>query len=247
MALAVPRPSLSPSKFSDGAFESFQASNDEAKDEEDTKVHVVPTITGARRADDPSAMNTLFGSLEPLTDGTIAPAKPDIYYGAHPEQLDRPVRDELGHHIIPSTMEDKPMVPNFFVEVKGPDGSASVAQRQARYDGAVGARGMHSLQNYGGDGPVYDGEAHTFSSIYHAGHLQLYAHHVTAPTTPGGRPEYHMTQVKAFAMTSDRESFVQGATAFRNARDLAKQNRDHFIQAANAKSAAAGYTVVIWF
>jgi hypothetical protein len=46
-----------------------------------------------------------------------------------PEQLDRRVRDELSGYIIPSTQEDIPIVPNFFLAVKGPDGSAAVAKR----------------------------------------------------------------------------------------------------------------------
>ncbi len=127
------------------------------------------------------------------------------------------------------------MAPNFFLEAKGPDGSAAVATSQARYDGALGARGMHSLQNYGTEEPTYDGKAYTYSSTYHNTLLQMYAHHVTAPAAPGGRPEYHMTQVKTVAMTEDRDAFVQGATAFRNLRDLAKTHRDNFIQAANAR------------
>ncbi|KAL2255536.1 hypothetical protein VTK26DRAFT_3174 [Humicola hyalothermophila] len=49
-----------------------------------------------------------------------------------------------------------------------------------------------------------------------------------------------MTQIKAFAMTSDRDTFVQGATAFRNARDAAQRHRDSFIQAANAKARQSG-------
>lgn len=38
-------------------------------------------------------------------------------------------------------MEDKPVAPNFYLEVKEPDGLAAMAQRQACYDGAIGARG----------------------------------------------------------------------------------------------------------
>ncbi|KAK5633447.1 hypothetical protein RRF57_009161 [Xylaria bambusicola] len=235
-ALAVPRGSLSPSRFSDGAFKTFQRDNAQAKDEEDVRAYVVPTILGPRQIDHPSAMSTLFGNLDPLTDGTLAPAKPDVYYGANPEQLNRPIRDKLRGYIIPSTMEDKPMAPNFFLEVKGPDGSAAVATRQARYDGALGARAMHSLQNYGSDKPVLDGNAYTFSSTYHDGMLKLYAHHPTAPATPGERPEYHMTQLEAYAMTGSRKTFVEGATAFRNARDLADRYRQKFIAAANAKT-----------
>jgi hypothetical protein len=95
---------------------------------------------------------------------------------------------------------------------------------------------MHSLRNYGEKEPGYDGNAYTFSSIYHGGTLQLYAHHATAPTTDGGPPGYHMTQIKAYAMTSDRDTFVQGATAFRNTRDLARQCRHNLIQAANSRA-----------
>ncbi|KAJ8122830.1 hypothetical protein ONZ43_g1071 [Nemania bipapillata] len=238
-ALAVPRQSLSPSKFSEGAFKDFHGSNIHSKDEDDVRVNVMPTITGTRRTDHPSAMSTTFGNLEPLTDGTLAPAKPDIYYGSYPEELDRLIRDELASHIIPSTMLDKPMAPNFFVEVKGPDGNIAVARRQARYDGAIGSRAMHTLQNYGKDEPEYDGNAYTFTSTYHDGTLKMYAHSTTAPTTPEGRPEYHMMELEIFAMTRSRQNFVEGATAFRNARDLAKTHRDSFIQAANSRASQA--------
>ncbi|KAM3499048.1 hypothetical protein MY11210_009636, partial [Beauveria gryllotalpidicola] len=106
-------------------------------------------------------------------------------------------------------------------------------------DGAVGSRAMHSLQNYGEkDEPVYDGNSRTFSSTYHAGTgtLQLYAHHVTGPTVDGEQPEYHMTQIRTFGMTDTRETFIVGATALRNARDLAQQQRQTFIRAANARA-----------
>ncbi|KAH6889926.1 hypothetical protein B0T10DRAFT_572089 [Thelonectria olida] len=217
--------------------DTFRESNARAKNENDVKADVIPTISGPRQAHHLLARNTVFGNLEPLTDGTLAPANPDIYYGAYPDELDRSIRDELSGHIIPSTMEDKPMAPNFFLEVKGPDGSAAVATRQARYDGAIASRGIHSLQNYSREEPQYDGRAYTYSSTYQDGTLKLYAHHVAAPTTEGGRPEYHMTKIRGFDMTDTRETFVQGATAFRNVRDLAKRHRDGFIQAANARAA----------
>lgn len=232
-ALIGLRPSLLPSKFSDGAFERFQEANSRAKDEDDVLANVLPTILGPNQASYPSARNTIFGNLEPLTDGTIAPAKPDLYYGASPEQLYRPVRNELEHHIILLSMYDKPIAPNFFVEAKGPDGSAGVATRQACYDGAIGARAIHSLQNYSREQLQYDGQTYTFTSIYHDGTLKLYTHHPTAPKTDGGPPGYHMTQIKAYAITNDRDIFVQGATAFRNVRDLIKHYRDSFIMEAN--------------
>ncbi|KLU92032.1 hypothetical protein MAPG_10979 [Magnaporthiopsis poae ATCC 64411] len=233
-ALRVPRPSLS--SFSDRAFSVFAEADAQVKDEEDVKAHVLPTIMGA--TDQPSSINTLFGKLAPLTDGSLAGAKPDVYYGSLPKTLDRAVRDELSGHIVPSTMQDKPLAPNLFVEVKGPNGSNAVLQRQARYAGAIGARGMHTLRNYGKDEPVYDRTPYTFSSTYQAeaGHLRLYAHHVTEPAASGGRPEYHATLAGSYLLTESREAFVEGVTAFRNARDLAKQYREDFIRAANERA-----------
>ncbi|RSL66074.1 hypothetical protein CEP54_003886 [Fusarium duplospermum] len=219
--LAARRPSLSTSEFSDGAFKAFQKRNLLAKDETDVQVDVIPTILGARETHF-CARNTVFGNLDPLTNDRVAAPKPDIYYGSPPEELALSVHNELAGHIVPSTMLHKPMAPNFFLEFKGPDGGDAVLQRQARYHGAVGCRGMHSLQNYGAEEPEYDGKAHTFSCTYYCGALQLFAHHVTAPTTEGGRPD-----------------FVEGARALRNMLDLADQHRRDFIQAANIKASQA--------
>lgn len=140
--------------------------------------------------------------------------------------------------IVPIKHTNVPVAPNFFLEAKAPRGGADVPRRQACYDGAYGARATHSLQSYGEDEPVYDGNAYSYSSTYHAGTgtLQLYAHHIAAPTDPEGRPEYHMTQIDGYFMTGNRKSFVEGATAFRNARDLAQYHRDEFIQCANARA-----------
>jgi hypothetical protein len=60
--------------------------------------------------------------------------------GAHPEQLDRRVRSELGDLIVPSTQHNLPVVPNSFLELKGPGNSVAVAKRQALYAVAFGAR-----------------------------------------------------------------------------------------------------------
>lgn len=235
-AFAVPRPSLSPSRFSDGAFEAFQERNDQAKNENDVLANVIPTILGPSQASRFCARNTMFNNLDPLTDQTIVAAQPDMYWGAYPEQLARSARNELAGHIMPSTMLDKPMAPNVFLEVKGPEGSAAVATRQVRYDGAVGARCMHSLQNYRVDEPQYDNKPHTFSFTYQDGYLKKYSHHMTAPTTEGGRPEYHMSQLRSFGMTDMRSTFVEGATDLRNTLDLAETYRGNFIRDANAKA-----------
>jgi hypothetical protein len=234
-ALAAPRPSLSLSQFSDDDFKKFRTRMNSAKDEADVLASVLPIILGHSTSRHYCARNTMFTNLEPLTDDSIASPMPDIYYGAYPEKLARGARNELSSHIVPSTMEDKPMVPNCFVECKGNNGSGAVALRQACYDGAIGSRAMHSLQNYGLEEPKHDGKPYTFSSTLHLGTLKIYAHHVTAPNKDGGRPEYHMSHIRSYAMDNDRDTFVEGAKALRNIRDLAKKYRDQFIDAANIR------------
>jgi hypothetical protein len=81
-----------------------------------------------------------------------------------------------------------------------------VAKRQAMQDGAYSARVMYSLQSYSEGKPVYDNNAYTITSTYHArtSTLQMYTTH---PTRGEDGPEYHMTQVRAFALTSDPDTF----------------------------------------
>lgn len=136
-------------------------------------------------------------------------------------------------------MEDKPMAPNFYLEVKGPDGSAAVARRQACYDGAIGARGMLSLQLYGQDKTIYDNHASTITSTYYDGMLKMYATHVTPPTGAEKLPEYHMTLLGAWALTGSRKQFLQGAASFCNGRDWAKDRRDGLISIANKKKGSS--------
>ncbi|KAH7021752.1 hypothetical protein B0J12DRAFT_705367 [Macrophomina phaseolina] len=188
--LAQPRPSLSPSRFTDEEYEMFVQADADAH-EEKASVRI--------------------------------------------EQLSRKVRDELGGQIIPSTQHDLPVAPNFFLAAKGPDGSLAVAGRQACYDGALGARGMHGLQSYQQDEPIYDNNAYTITSIYHGGQLKMYTSHVAPPRSPGGRPEYHMSQINTWGMTGNADTFRQGARAYRNARDWAKEQRDEAIRQANER------------
>ena len=233
--LSQPRPSLSPSKFSEEAHEKFVQADADAAKEKQVTTSVIPYIEGDIKDAKCVSGGIPFTNLAPLTDGTLVPGNPDIYYGARPEQLDRRVRDELGGHIIPSTQDDLPLAPNFFVAAKGPDGSLAVAGRQASYDGALGARGMRSLQSYGQEEPVSVNTASTFSSIYHGGQLKMFTIHPSQPASSGSRSEYFIHQLRGWSMTSDPETFRQGATFYRNARDWAKEQRDEAIRRANEK------------
>ncbi|CAK7273139.1 hypothetical protein SEPCBS57363_005504 [Sporothrix epigloea] len=233
-ALAAPRPGDLLSQISAEAFKSFRRCVMGAKSEGDVLANVVPIILGQNVAKYTSARNLVFAKIRPLTDGSLVPPKPDLYDGVNPITLTKAIREELADVIVPSKVGGNPIVPSFFFEMTSPNGKAMVTRLRARYDGAIGARAMHALQNYGEQTPVYDGKAYTFSLVYHDGYLEIFAHHMTAPTTAEGEPEYHMTQVQSISLTGNREAFIRGITEFRNCRDLAKRWRDEFVQAANA-------------
>ncbi|KAI9651880.1 MAG: hypothetical protein M1829_002116 [Trizodia sp. TS-e1964] len=127
------------------------------------EIKVIPIIEGQVRHSVCIGRGPLW-NLDELTDGTIVPGNPDLYYGARPQQLDRRVRDEIIGHIIPSTQDNLPLAPNFFLAVKGPQGTIDVAENQASYDGSLGARGMHTFQTYGQNEPDFDHTAATLSS-----------------------------------------------------------------------------------
>jgi len=234
--LSQPRPSLSPSQFSEGAFEDFQDQNGAASSEQDVMTDVIPTNKGRAGTKLHKAGDTLFYNLVKFAPG-IADAKPDGYDGARPEEIDPAVRNHLTEYIIPSTSTRLLAAPNHLTEVKGPSGRSDVLGRQAMYAGAIGGRAMWELQNYGSDTPIYDGKAYTFVPTYHSGEgsLRVYATHPTQSAT--GRTEYHMTQLGSYALTHSLDTFRQGATAFRNSRDFSKEQRDRFIAAANATAA----------
>ncbi|TKA66811.1 hypothetical protein B0A55_11077 [Friedmanniomyces simplex] len=234
--LSQPRPSLSPSQFSEGAFEDFQDQNGAASSEQDVMTDVIPTIRGRPGSKFHNAGDTVFNNLAKFAPG-IADAKPDGYDGARPAEIDPTVRNHLNGYIIPSRSNELPAAPNHLTEVKGPSGRADVLRRQATYAGAIGGRAMFELENYGAETPVYDGKAYTLVPAYNsgAGTLQVYATHPTQSAT--GRTEYHMTQLGSYAMTHSSDTFRQGAAAFRNSRDFSKEQRDRFLAAANATAA----------
>ncbi len=233
--LKEPRSSLSPSRFSDRAFDDFVRTNSRARTEAMVMRKPFPIISGD--ADITSAGDLPFGNLEPLTDGTLVDPKPDFYDGANPAHIDRRIRTELGSYIIPSTQQQRPALPNFFTEGKGPGGNLDVAKRQACYDGAVGARGVHELRSFGAKDSetLYDNNSYTITSTFHNGTLQLYTMHPAKSKGSESSPEYHMSHLRSFAMIDTAETFRAGAGALRNARDWAKDRRDELIAAANGR------------
>ena len=233
--LAMPRASLSPSRFTREAFLDFKEKNQDALTEATVMSKAFPIIAGT--ADIPSQENLPFGNLKDLTDGSITKAQPDFYDGTCPAELNKQIRADLGPYIVPSTNTAAPCLPNLFAEGKGPNGNTAVCKRQALYDGALGARGMHELRSYVDPETLFDNKAYTITSTYHhSGLLTIYTTHPTPSEDPTNSAEYRMTQLRSFAMTDTPDSFRQGAAALRNARDWAKEKRGELIAAANGEA-----------
>jgi hypothetical protein len=227
---------LSGSHFSNEDFRKFQEADTNAAKETQVVTDVIPSIQGNIKDRKCVSGDVPFTNLNHLTDGTLVPANPDLYYGARPEQLDPKVRRELNKYIIPSTQHDLPITPNFFLEVKGPEGLPAVAKRQLTYNIALGAKGYDKLRSYGVSDPVFDNKACTIGCTYYDGVLKMYTSHPIEPSIHGKQPGFVMKQLDVFTLTKDLDTFQQGVAAYRNGRDWAKQQRDQAIAQANERA-----------
>ncbi|OJJ75193.1 hypothetical protein ASPBRDRAFT_28148 [Aspergillus brasiliensis CBS 101740] len=238
--LRAPRPSPALSEdILEKRYNEFVQLDNDSVDEQVVILDILPILKGKRKANSLTGGNHPFNNLAPLTDDSIPPAKPGLYHGARPNQLNPAIQEQLSDHIVPSKEAKRPVVPNFFVEAKGHLGSLDVAIRQACYDGAIGARAMHSIQQFSEKGESrYDNKAYTIMCTYHRGNLGIYATHPMKSKNNDRHTDYVMTRLRNIAVTDTTESYQQGLNAYRNARDLADEFRDGIIQQANERYAA---------
>lgn len=234
-ALSTRRASISSDDSLQSMYEEFRSYNT-GQSESFWKQNALPLIKGKQEAFF-SDSDVIMTNLDPLTKyDTVVRLKPDFYDGAAFDDVDLEVRRKLNQLIVPTRVDCKIVCPNFFMEVKKPDGGVAVLKRQAMHGGAVGARAMHSLQNYGLKPSIYDDKAYTISVTFQDGRLLFFAHHVTSGVKTDF-PEYFMTLIDDFEM-SIRRKFPKGVIAFRNARDWAKITRDQLIEEANNRASS---------
>ena len=99
---------------------------------------------------------------------------------------------------------------------------------------------MHELRSYADSATALDGNAYTISWALDSGSgiLVSYATHPIASNgseSQNNFVDYHTIQLRCFALTDDPDSFRQGASAFRNSRDLMQEFRRAHADAANKK------------
>ena len=232
-ALAQPRPSLSPSRMSDGHYDRFVGAMYDTKNEDEVMGRVFNRVVGETRY--PSCQNARLGNLDPIAKNIVVP-QPDWFEGEVPGPGNRQLRKKLDKSIVPSSHTDYPFLPNFFAEAKGPEGRPFVAQLQACHDGALGARATHRVENFGRQKEDFDNKARTASAIYLDGRLQLFSHHLSRPKGPGLHSQTHMTPLRSFALEDSPSSFRQGVGAFRNAEDFAAKLRKDSIKDAHRRN-----------
>lgn len=213
------------------AYKQFQQKCETASLEDEVMSDVFPAIRGEVRY--PRAQNRICSNLADLTDDKLTIPKPDYMEGCEQTITNGRLREALSPFIVFADVEEAPFSSNFFTEVKGDSGGLDVAKRQARYDGALGARAIHMMLNLGKDTDVFDGKAYTVTFTYYMGFLQMYLHFIVLTDHPLYAKAYKMAKAGSWALDS-LKGFREGVTAFRNAQDLAHDLREEVVRQALA-------------
>lgn len=232
--VAYRMPFLSPSLFEELALES-RGEDAAVIFKSNLLRRISPFLCGSTNI--PHGESVLLDGLHQIAEEIPLP-QPALYDGTFPTEIEERVKGDLQHLVMPSTANPQaPAAPNFFLEIKAPGEDGSLIRCRACYNGALGARAIRSLRNYGSDEPTYDGKVDAYTATYdpETGILEIYAAFIIRSERPGQPVEYHNSNMGSWNLRDNRESFVRGATAFRNARDLAKEIRDGAIREANGK------------
>ncbi|POS81722.1 hypothetical protein EPUL_005919, partial [Erysiphe pulchra] len=209
------RPSLSSEKFTDADFEAFKVSLRYLNDQKDIMEYVIPIIEGTYNEKGHSCCNRLFNNFKPLAPSIVC-GTPDKCHGADPANADLTVRNELKWLILPSTEEDMPIAPNFFLEARSSDAIIGEGDLKALYTGALGERGQLALRSWRRKGLGLDNKAHTITVHYIHGLLQFYSIHAGRSRIDGEQLEFYMNSIDAVVITCEIENFRRGVTSYRN-------------------------------
>lgn len=215
-------------------YEKIFKSIGQATSEDMVKTNVFTKIRGNDDEKYPNTMNKLCtGWARLFPDIKLSRAKPDYLEGLSSDSESRLLRQQLKAYVAP--LENGPCLPNFFLEMKGPDGTIECAMRQALYDGALGARGMLYARRAATTDNEFDEVAYTFSGLYASDNLRLYAHWLTQPLGVNTGHHYHMYTLGQFFLTTSAEDFQTAVMAFQNLRDYAAQLRTSIGKKAESK------------
>ncbi|KAN0101624.1 hypothetical protein V8E51_012134 [Hyaloscypha variabilis] len=175
-----------------------------------------------------------FNNLAPMDDGTLVTPVPELYQGAEPGNLHAEIRKkDINQYIVPSKHSHAPILPNFSIEAKGPDGSPAVAKRQAAINAHNGARAMNFIRKFGTVSDTDDETARSFAVTFVDGTVKYYASHQVK--TASGQVEYLLTPLGARVSTNSLSDRKKSKDELNNLAGLAHKMRVEAIELANAR------------
>lgn len=185
-----------------------------------------------------SQKNLSFEKLKDLIDDFIIKTQSDLYDESWSVDLDKRIWEELSFYIVSSMNTAASCLLNFFTKGKGFNDNTEVCKNQALYDDVLDACEIHKLQSYVDSGTTYDNNAYTITSTYHddSETLIVYTIHFTLFKDVKRFIEYHITQLRFFAMTDASDIFWQKASLLRNVRELTKEKWEELITVTNDKT-----------
>lgn len=221
--LARPRASLSPSRDITEDYEQFRRAHFHALNEEAITQEFSTSLR--KRNGEYAGRNMMFAKIAELTpvETKLSRPNPDLFVGEDPSNIPRKIRDEIGQYIA-SGIVRSPMVVNDFAEIKGPDGREQHLMNQVAYDGAIGARAMHSMRAFGTDSPPADKKARSFVTAYAGGQASFYASYMGQPAGVGATP-YYTYHVAAESAIGSVDQYRRAQQYCRNIQDLATEER----------------------
>lgn len=231
------RGSLSPNSFSDTLWSDFVRKNDRARNEGQISTKCLPLFTSDSPF--PDNVDTLFNHLDPLVseDFKIPAPKPDVSTGIDMTSVPLEIRRPLAQYIVPAIGAEA-ILPNDFIEVKGPHGSGASLVTQVSHNGAAGSRAMHKLRTFRSeDGDEPDGVARTFHMTLHGGPgaVSFYVSHAQRGESTEPAVTYHTTRVGGELVVSSPEHLRKALTIFRNLRDMAAEEREEAVKLAKSR------------
>ena len=150
---------------------------DKAAVTEKERMKLMKHIDGYKLDDAVAGQNHPFSQFASIVPAVPISGQPDQYYGARSTRINPDISDTLAIYIVPMFVPGCPILTNYFLEVKGPQGRERVARRQAVHCGVLGARAMLILQSWTAYGtttitgrPIEDDRCYTITSTYESAH-----------------------------------------------------------------------------
>ncbi|KAM0260896.1 hypothetical protein ACHAQJ_002515 [Trichoderma viride] len=198
-------------------------------------------VTSALEGDEADHMSTNvpFTNLDHLTDGKLAPANPDLCHGTRSYLVHHLVRKRFSSVIVPFNRDNAPIAPNFFLEIQDTQGSPDASVARIEYDLVLGTRAFWALETYEthDDDSIYDNKSRAIGFCFSRdGNLAVFVTHYAAPSVRGGKPIFVTTFVQNWNMFRDTNHFLQARTAYLNAKDYTKRQRDLTLLVANLRA-----------